>query len=192
MDVLFVTHADVVIDPAIEVTKWPLSDRGRARHAAHAQTLTGIDTIWSSTERKALDAAGIYASALSLQPQMLSHLGENDRSATGYLPPEQFEAMADRFFANPDIEVSGWESAADAQRRIIAAMDRIAQSGANKRVLVTAHGAVGALLLAHLSGTAISRAFDQPPGSGGGNVLSFHWPAIDAGSPPRWQTLPAP
>ena len=42
-------------------------------------------------------------------------LHENDRSATGYLPPNQFEAMADRFFAEPQASVLGWERAVDAQ-----------------------------------------------------------------------------
>lgn len=49
-----------------------------------------------------------------------------------------------------------------------------------------AHGAVGALLLAELSGAAISRAFDQPsppaggpPGSGGGHFFRFSLPGLE-------------
>ena len=50
--------------------------------------------------------------------------GENDRSATGFLAPPDFEAAADRFFAEPETSFRGWERAIDAQARIVAAVDR--------------------------------------------------------------------
>ena len=57
-----------------------------------------------------------------------------------------------------------------------------------------AHGAVGALLLAQLSGASISRAFDQPmapagspPGSGGGYFFSFSLPGLELEQ--RWQAI---
>lgn len=36
---------------------------------------------------------------------------ENDRSSTGFLPPEEFEVVADAFFAQPGVSVRGWETA---------------------------------------------------------------------------------
>ena len=74
-------------------------------------------------------------------------LGENDRSATGFLPPPEFERMADAFFANPTVSVRGWERAVDVQARIVAAVRAVAaaEEGAGD-ILVAAHGAVGALL----------------------------------------------
>lgn len=41
-------------------------------------------------------------------------LGENDRSATGYLPHEEFEAAANAFFEQPDASFCGWETAVEA------------------------------------------------------------------------------
>jgi hypothetical protein len=36
--VFFITHPDVVIDPSVPVSDWPLNERGRARmHALTAQ-----------------------------------------------------------------------------------------------------------------------------------------------------------
>src|SRR5690349_3665645 len=95
--VWFVTHPAVVIDPAVPVTEWPLTQAGRDRvTAALALPWTkGLAAIWASTERKAIDAATILAEGTGIGFSTLRELGENDRSATGYLPREEFEATAD-------------------------------------------------------------------------------------------------
>jgi broad specificity phosphatase PhoE len=175
----FIAHPDVVIDPAVPVTDWPLSPRGRERMGRFAASplARGIRTIWSSKERKARDAAEILAKALGLSRLELEELGENDRSATGYLPKLEFEALADLFFAHPETSVRGWERAVDAQRRIIAAMERVLREPCGGDIAIVSHGAVGALFLAALKGCGISREHDQPPGSGGGSYYSFNIPS---------------
>ncbi len=120
-----------------------------------------------------MDAAAILAGHLGLRPVIIAQLGENDRSATGYLPRAEFEAVADAFFACPDHSVRGWERALDAQCRIVAAVEQaIAMAPAGGDIAIVAHGGVGALLRCHLLGVAISRAEDQP-GDGGGHVFTF-------------------
>lgn len=174
----FITHPEVVIDPAVPVTEWPLSARGRQRmQAALAQPWArATEAVFCSTERKAREAAAILAAPLGLQPVELAALGENDRSATGYLPRAAFEAMADAFFAAPRASIRGWERAADAQARILAALQAVlAEAGAARVIAIVAHGAVGALLLSHRLGRPISRAEDQP-GDGGGQIFSFQMP----------------
>jgi hypothetical protein len=44
---------------------------------------------------------------LGVAPRILHELGENDRSATGFLEPDVFDATADRFFAEPDRSIDG-------------------------------------------------------------------------------------
>src|SRR5206468_2942934 len=104
----------------------------------------------------------------------LAELGENDRSATGYLPKLEFEATADRFFATPEQSVRGWERAVDAQRRILGAVERVtsASAGCGGDIAIVSHGGVGALLLCALAGHSISRQHDQP-GTAGGNYFGF-------------------
>ncbi|MEO1155302.1 MAG: histidine phosphatase family protein [Pseudomonadota bacterium] len=174
--VLFTTHADVVIDANVPVPDWPLSARGRDRHAAQARALSGRPppaAIWSSGERKARDAADILVAATGVTPQVWDALHENDRSATGFLPPDEFERVADAFFASPDQSVRGWETARAAQARIVTAVDAcVAETGAEGDIWIVAHGGVGALLLAHVTGQPISRTLDQP-GRGGGNAFAF-------------------
>lgn len=171
--ILFITHPEVVIDPAVPVPDWPLSDKGIARMAAFAESpvLAGVTAVWSSAERKARDGAAILGRALDLSPKVEADLHENDRAASGFLPPADFWPLVERFFAEPTVSVEGWERAVDAQARVLAAIERITtEEPAPGDIALVAHGGVGALALARFSGKAISRTHDQP-GSGGGNFF---------------------
>lgn len=191
-DFYFLTHPDVVVDPTVPVPRWPLSVRGRERmhRLLNAAWVRSLGAIWCSDEQKAMDAAQILAEARGLSWRQLAELGENDRSATGYLPKAEFEAVADQFFARPTESVRGWERAVDAQARIVRAVAQVvAATPGAAPVCIVSHGAVGALLLCHLKRVPISRRADQPPGAGGNyfrwqvpeHVLVHEWRAIDAG-----------
>ncbi len=114
------------MQPDVPVTRWRLSALGRRRlaHLLEQPWTTGLTRVVASTERKAIETAQALAEPLHLPVDLDHELGENDRSATGYLPPVEFEAVADEFFARPADSVRGWETARDAQRRIVAAVAR--------------------------------------------------------------------
>ncbi|HWL83928.1 MAG TPA: histidine phosphatase family protein [Roseomonas sp.] len=171
--VIFITHPEVAIDPAVPVPDWTLSEKGfaRMRRLLEQPWIGNIRHIASSAERKARDAAGILAGRLGLPVRIVAELGENDRGATGYLPKAEFEVTAAAFFAHPERSIRGWERAVDAQARIVRAVEA-ALAGTAGDVAIMAHGAVGALLLCHLGGRPISREADQP-GEGGGNLFVF-------------------
>ena len=118
--IYFITHPNVVISPDVPITEWPLSALGLQRmRASLAQPwVRDITAIYSSTEQKAIDGAAILADHLALDFTQVHALGENDRSSTGYLVLAEFEAVADQFFAEPEVSVRGWERAVDAQARI--------------------------------------------------------------------------
>jgi broad specificity phosphatase PhoE len=193
--IVFVTHPDVVVDPAVPVPEWRLSPRGLVRaRAMLAQPWVGsVGAVFASGERKAKEAAAILAAHRGLAIIVIPELGENDRSATGYLAKEEFERVADAFFARPEASVRGWERAIDAQARIVGAIDRvIAAMPPAGDAAVVAHGAVGALLLCRLAGRPIGRDADQPA-TNGGNFFVFEaatrrlvhgWRTIDAPPPP--------
>jgi broad specificity phosphatase PhoE len=163
-EVLFVTHPEVVADPATPVPQWGLSETGVRRMTAFAASpeTDGLTAIWSSEETKAVKAATILAEARSLPVRTHAGLGENDRSATGFLPPPEFEAMADAFFGRPEESVRGWERAVDAQARIAAAFAEVLEQVPDGRIALVAHGGVGTLLKCRLAGLPISRSEDQP------------------------------
>ncbi len=195
-----ISHPNVVISRDVPVPHWPLSERGRSRMRAGLQQpwVKDVVAIYSSTEQKAMDGAGILGEHLSLPFTAIHELGENDRSATGFLPGEEFERVADEFFANPQTSVRGWERAVDAQARMVKAVEQVAglEQARAKRggvageeagaVAIVSHGAVGTLLYCHLTGQAISRRWDQPP-NGGGNWFRFTLTPREASD--RWQPL---
>ena len=167
----FITHPEVVVEPEVPIERWRLSAPGRLRALRISDCAwdDGVEQIVSSTERKAIDAAATLACAVGMNYETAADLGEDDRSSTGFLPPIEFEAVADEFFARPSVGVRGWETAANAQSRIVAAVRRYATDRAKNTAFV-AHGAVGTLLYCDLIGEPISRKFDQP---GQGSYFAF-------------------
>jgi len=187
-EVIFLTHGEVEIDPTVPVPDWGLSAEGQRRHRAFADdaALTGVRAIFSSTERKAVEAAAPAAARLDLPHRQHEDLGENDRSATGYLPPDQFWPMVDRFFGAPDISAEGRETARDAQARITRAVGAVVDAAPEGDVLIVAHGGVGALLRQHLLGTGISRTEGQPHKGGG---CWFRFSRAMDGAPSDWRAI---
>lgn len=173
MHVRYLTHPQVQIDPAIPVPDWGLSEIGRARTRSFAQHawLAGTARIVSSAERKALETSQIIAAALGIDVEVREAMGENDRSATGYLSADDFEELADRFFAKPHLSIRGWERAVDAQARIVREMEAVLSGDAAGDILCVGHGGVGTLLYCHHAGLAIGRVHDQT--AGGGHYFAF-------------------
>lgn len=171
---LYITHPQVEIDPAVPVPEWGLSEigRARARQAARSPWAAALQRIISSSETKAVETAEILAEAARLAIEVAPDSHENDRSATGFLPPPEFEQAADWFFAHPDRSFKGWERAVDAQARIVSAVTRILDAHDRERpIAFVGHGGVGTLLKCRLAGRPIARDRDQP--AGGGNLFAF-------------------
>lgn len=169
----YITHPNVQVDPAVPVPQWSLSDEGRRRAEIMARQPWAADLgrIVSSDETKAIDTAEILSAVGGVPVEVRDHTGENDRSATGFVPPDRFEELADAFFAHPDESVEGWERAADAQARVVAALADLLEPSTPTDIAVVGHGAVGTLWYCHLTGQAIDRRHDQG-GGGGGNYFT--------------------
>jgi broad specificity phosphatase PhoE len=159
----FITHPEVVVDPEKPVPRWHLSDQGihQMRSFAANADLGHLSAVWARAETKAIEAAGLLAGHFGLPVNVHHGLHENDRSATGFLPPPEFERMADAFFAKPEESVWGWERAVDAQTRIAAAVDEILRGFSGRTIAFVSHGGVGTLLLCKCLGIPISRSADQ-------------------------------
>lgn len=169
----YLTHPQVRIDPAVPVPRWGLSDVGRARAEALCSVawLPTIGRIVSSEETKAIETAEILGRFARVPIETRPDMGENDRSATGFLPPAEFEAVADQFFGHPDRSARGWAKACDEQARIVAAIDAVLLQHGDDDILFVGHGAVGTLNLCRLLGRPIARTLDQP--GGGGNLYAW-------------------
>jgi broad specificity phosphatase PhoE len=171
--VRYLTHPQVLVDPAIPVPSWRLSAVGRDRVQAlvRAGWLAGTTRVVSSAEAKAVETAQPIAAALRADFEIREAMHENDRSATGFVSPHEFERLADAFFAHPDRSIRGWERAIDAQDRIVREAECAIEQQQEGDILFVRHGAVGTLLLCFYSRMLISRVHDQP--SGGGNYFTI-------------------
>lgn len=174
MFALYITHPQVRIDPNVPVPQWGLSEVGaeRTKLAATRPWAGQLKRIVSSDETKAIETAEILAEACGVAVEIVHGMHENDRSATGFLPPPQFEEAANWFFANPQASFKGWERAIDAQERIAAAVDSVlADHDSKAPIAFIGHGGVGTLLKCRLGRHPIARSNDQP--GGGGNLFCF-------------------
>lgn len=174
MFALYITHPQVKIDPNVPVPEWGLSDLGaeRAIKASRLAWARQLRRIVSSEEKKAIETARILADACGASVETVAGMHENDRSATGFLPPPKFENAVDWFFTHPTESFHGWERAMDAQNRIVSAVEAILEDHAlDQSIAFVGHGGVGTLLKCHLARQPISRRQDQP--GGGGNLFCF-------------------
>lgn len=171
---IYLTHPQIRIEPAVPVPQWGLSELGaeRAHATAKQPWVRLLGRIVSSGETKAVETARILADAAAIAVEMDEAMGENDRSSTGFLPPDEFEKAADQFFARPEESFNGWERAVDAQTRISGAVFHILdRHDPAVPIAFIGHGGVGTLLKCRMAGTAIARSADQLPG--GGNLFAF-------------------
>jgi broad specificity phosphatase PhoE len=167
-----------------------LSPVGRARTEtiANASWLARTTQIVASGERKAIETAEIIADRRGIMIEIRQAMHENDRSATGFLKPAEFEEVADRFFAEPHLSVRGWERAIDAQARIAREAEAVLARNRPGDILFVGHGAVGTLLFCHYAGHPIDRTHDQPAGGGhafalvrGGRQVLHGWRKMEEG-----------
>ncbi len=157
----YVTHPEVRLDPHVPVERWGLTDVGRRRAAAMCSQpwLDEVERLVSSGETKALELAAVVAARTGLPIEVRERTGEVDRSATGFIPPDEYAAVSDAWFASPSAHDRGWEPAAAVQRRIVAALEDVMT--AEQPVLVVGHGGAGTLLWCHLAGESIAATHDQ-------------------------------
>ena len=168
---IYLTHPQVVIDPAVPVPDWGLTPEGAARVAAAAGRMpAGPVRVVSSAERKALETAWPFGAKAGQPVEVRPAMHENDRSATGFLPPERFEEARVAFFTRPAEPFRGWETAEAAQLRILREVRAVLADPSEAPVIFTGHGGVGALLMAGLHRAPIALEWDR---GGGGHWFSF-------------------
>lgn len=130
---------------------WSLSERGRRQAEQLGQMAFWSDVVCiaSSPEPKALDTAAPAARYMELEVRAIAGLREIERPA-GFVP--DYEAAVAACFASPQASVHGWETADDARRRMVEAVEAVAAQSGGRPCAVVSHGLVLSLYIAHLRG----------------------------------------
>lgn len=156
--VYFITHPEVIPDPAIPISMWDYTDYGWARWEKILKKLwiKEIERLYSSPQVRAVKAAQQMADSLGYNLRIREDLGPIIRPDKKFLPAEEFAAAKGQFYEFPGNSIVGWEKAIDAQKRIIVAVDTILQESQNiNHIGVVSHEDMAILLLCHIKQISI-------------------------------------
>ena len=153
-ELILVKHSLPEIIPTLPASQWGLSEAGRLKCRALADSLAAHhpDIVVASSEPKAAETGQIIAGLLGKPLTMAQELREHDRGNVGFLAAEHFEAAIARFFENPQSLVLGRETADQAHQRFAAAIEAIIVRYPTATVAVVTHGTVIALFVARATG----------------------------------------
>jgi broad specificity phosphatase PhoE len=123
----------------------PLTERGREQAEALAERLAhvGLDAVYSSDLRRALDTASAVARRQGLDVQELQELREVDVGSWSGLTREGAEERFPEGFRRWRAGFPGWddgETYEEMADRVFAAVERIARGHEGGRLLVVSHG----------------------------------------------------
>jgi ribonuclease H / adenosylcobalamin/alpha-ribazole phosphatase len=127
------------------VTDRPLTERGRRQAEELAQEVAGkgIDAVYSSPLRRALDTAAIVAGRLGLEPVADPGLREIDVGSWAGLSRAEVESRFPDAFHRWVGGGDGWDDGENYEqmsKRVLAAVARIAGAHPTGSVLLIAHG----------------------------------------------------
>ena len=154
---LLVRHAAPVIDPSIPSNEWALSQEGEDAASQLAQSLSrwSSSSVYSSPEARAIQTARLVGEEWSVAVRVEADLREVEGRSWANSRVE-YERIASQYLRGEAVD--GWEECMEAQRRIVATVQKLMDSGQD--AIVVSHGLVLVLFLAWLlrvdAGTLVS------------------------------------
>jgi broad specificity phosphatase PhoE len=150
---ILIKHSLPEILDGIPAREWKLSEEGRIRARKLAEQLKEYepDVILSSLEPKAQETAEILAEYFGLKNQTFEALHEHDRSQSPFYGKEEFQALVQKFFAQPDELIFGSETAIQALGRFEQAVQSILNAHHDKTIFIVAHGTIISLFVSKMT-----------------------------------------
>lgn len=151
---IYITHPSVEIDRDKLPHEWSLSDKGRQEMAGLLvlPLLSDAQIIYSSTEPKASEVAQAIAERYHLPFTQEKDLGEADRTATPFLPLEEYMAAIQECYTAPDKSVRGWETHRHMLERNAAVLEKIKREHAGQTIIIVGHGGAGTVMKCYIKG----------------------------------------
>ena len=147
MDLLLIRHAEPVrIEDALGPADPTLHERGLAQAQRLATYLAEepLEGLFSSPMRRAQETAAPIATVHNLPIVVDDELSEFDREATSYIPIEELRATKDeRWLAMVEGRLDDYDTDPAAfQQGVVAAIERVIDQNAGRKVAVVCHGGV--------------------------------------------------
>jgi probable phosphoglycerate mutase len=139
VELLLIRHARPLRVEGVDGPADPgLSELGRRQAEAMATWLVpeGLDAVYTSPLRRAVETAEPLGEALALTPTPEAALAEYDAEAPAYIPIEELRAAGDpRWMEVPD-DIAGFQS------RVVEGVDRLTAAHPSQRIALVCHGGV--------------------------------------------------
>lgn len=158
MDLILVRHAlplRLSVEPG-EVADPPLADAGRdqARRLAQWLVVEGVDALYTSPMRRAVETLEPLAARLALDPHAKQGLVERDHQSSEYVPLEELKTTDHARWRALVVE-GGLYGGVDLhafRREVVACLEGIIASHRGQTVVVSTHGSVINAFTSHLIG----------------------------------------
>ncbi len=150
-DLILIKHAAPEIVPAVPSAKWRLSRTGEQQCDELGQRLAihGPGVLCASEQPKAVETAERLFPHLGIRHVTRPGLQENDRTDLPFFHDEaDLDACLQEFFTRPSELVMGNETADQARRRFVSAVEAVAEEAGEQLPAIVSHGTVITLLVA--------------------------------------------
>ena len=158
VELLLIRHAEPVrVDGGPGPADPGLTETGRRQAELLAGWLAteSIDAVWASDRRRAIETATPLAAALDVDVLVDAELCEWDRDDPVYIPLEQSRAERDERWRALVEDRWAQESGVDPYEfrdRVVAAVERLIDANAGRRIAVVCHGGVINVYVGHVLG----------------------------------------
>lgn len=152
---IFVTHPEVRVEPAVAREKWDLSEKGKEelKNLLSKDFWKEINLIYTSKENKAHSVAEIIANSFGLKLVKIDGLEEVNRTSTGFIDDEKYRSAIEDFYLHPADSYKGWETAYDATERIKNSINKLrSENPSEETYVLIGHAMIGSCLSCYIRG----------------------------------------
>ena len=142
---IYVTHPTFELDKSKLPHEWELSENGlkQAKLLVEMPFWKEVNVIYSSIEPKATQVAKIASEKYNIPWFKEKDLGEANRTATPFLPMEEYMDAVQQAYNNPDSNINGWESHHQMMKRNAIILEKIKKNNPDKTIVIVGHGGAG-------------------------------------------------
>ncbi|WP_102028074.1 histidine phosphatase family protein [Salirhabdus sp. Marseille-P4669] len=152
---VLIKHAMPVLSDEVPSNQWKLSEKGKEKAKVLADYLQNYetDTIYSSTEPKAIETASIAAEVLEKKVTVKDDLHEHLRTSKRKIYPQQeFQEIIRNFFHYEDMLIFGEETANIAKKRFVNGVKHVLDNAQpDEDVVIVTHGTVMTLFISEFN-----------------------------------------